>query len=485
MVTTASLLAFLLLGHHPFAEDGGIYAAAIEARMDPSLFPIGHAWVAAHTRFAGFVPAVAWLFQHLHLPLATGLLLLQIAALFATLAAALHLGILCFQQSAGARWGTIVIATAAGLPIAGTSLYLVDPYVTARTLTTPMLLWSLCALLERRTSRAAVLWCGAALLHPLMACWALLPIFFILCQRQRHPARWTAALILLALAMAASIVSFAPPDPPLVHTLAETRSYWFLTQWQWFEWIGAIAPLALLLFMGQSPHLSNQWTPAGRDLLKGVFLAGALALLIAGLFAPTPGRGTLLARLQPLRSFHEIYCVFLTLLGGMCLQWISSKIGRARAILPIVAIGIVMLVSQLSLYPSSSHLEMPWSTPANPWQQAFLWISQNTPNSALFALDANYIDLPGEDAQGFRAIALRSTLPDRAKDGGIASVVPALAPDWQRGVQAQADLSAIDDAQRRTNLLPLGVSWLVLPAQAKTSLACPYRNATVLVCTLD
>ena len=42
------------------------------------------------------------------------------------------------------------------------------------------------------------------------------------------------------------------------------------------------------------------------------------------------------------------------------------------------------------------------------------------------ALDAQYITKPGEDAQGFRAIAERSALPDYSKDGGVVTNKPEL-----------------------------------------------------------
>lgn len=484
LVTVASLFGFLILGHHPYSEDGGIYAAAVAGRMDPSLFPAGHAWVAAHTHFAWFVPLVAWMFRHLRISLAVGLVAVQIFGLVCTLAVALRLGRLCFAETSAARWGVVVLGMAAGLPVAGTSLYLVDPYVTARTLTTPLLLFALRMLLEDRIAWAVLLWGGAMLLHPLMACWGALPMLFVVCGRRAHPARWIAVLLAGVMMAAACVSMFAPPDAAVVHTLALTRGYWFLARWRWFEWVGAVAPLGLLLAMWHSRRLARLWTRSGVELIRAMVLAGSLALLAATLFASAPGQSTLLARVQPLRTFHELYFVFLLLLGGISLQWLGSRMGLGSAFATAVAIGVAMLVAQRSIYPASRHLEMPWSRPANAWQEAFLWVRENTPKEALFAMDADYIDAAGEDAQGFRAIALRSVLPDRAKDGGIASVMPSLAAEWQRGVQAQTGLDAMRDTERSGRLLPLGVDWLILPAQAETALPCPYRNGSVAVCRL-
>ena len=78
----------------------------------------------------------------------------------------------------------------------------------------------------------------------------------------------------------------------------------------------------------------------------------------------------------------------------------------------------------------------------NQFEQAFVWISRNTPKDAVFALDAQYITEPGEDAQGFRAIAERSVLPDFSKDGGVVTNKPELAAAWLQGQVAQAGLNA-------------------------------------------
>ena len=74
--------------------------------------------------------------------------------------------------------------------------------------------------------------------------------------------------------------------------------------------------------------------------------------------------------------------------------------------------------------------------------------ARNTPKDAVFALDAEYITKPGEDAQSFRAIAERSALPDFSKDGGVVTNKPELAAEWLQGQVAQAGLNAEPDAQQ-------------------------------------
>jgi len=107
-------------------------------------------------------------------------------------------------------------------------------------------------------------------------------------------------------------------------------------------------------------------------------------------------------------------------------------------------------------------------TPRNRWQQAFLWIRSGTPDNAIFALDNDYMENPGEDAQGFRASAERSAVADWYKDGGIASNFPQAALPWLQGSQATEHLNSATDAQRLARLKPFGVTWIVLPAEAST-----------------
>jgi hypothetical protein len=91
---------------------------------------------------------------------------------------------------------------------------------------------------------------------------------------------------------------------------------------------------------------------------------------------------------------------------------------------------------------------------------------------------------PGEDEQNFRAMAERSVLADY-KDEGLALVFPGDASNWYEQFQAQREIASMSDAERVGRLTPLGASWMMLPASARTALPCPYRNSAVLVCRLQ
>jgi hypothetical protein len=195
------------------------------------------------------------------------------------------------------------------------------------------------------------------------------------------------------------------------------------------------------------------------------------------------GGSLLLARLQVLRAFHFVYIAGVLLAGGM-LARVARRHKRAIAVLGLLLLGALFAGQRLT-YPESSHVEWPDRTPRNRWQQAFLWIRTSTPSDAIFALDNDYIESAGEDAQGFRAIAERSAVADWFKDGGIASNFPQAAALWWQGSTATAQLNSATDEQRLARLRPLGVTWIILPAQASTRFSCPFTNTRVLVCRLS
>jgi hypothetical protein len=151
-----------------------------------------------------------------------------------------------------------------------------------------------------------------------------------------------------------------------------------------------------------------------------------------------------------------------------------------------------MFYAQRQMYPATEHLELTGAVSRNAWVQAFAWIRQNTSPGSLFALDPHYVELPGEDFHGFRALAERSVLADYVKDGGMAARVPRLAPRWVKEVAAQTGWRNFQaaDFQRLKN--EFGVTWVILsrvdaasdPQNLPAEMTCPYQNQEVRVCRL-
>ena len=498
-----ALATLLLNGYHPLAEDGGLYVAGVQLTLNPALFPHYAVFVSEHLHFSVFAPVLAFFVHFTHLSLAWVLLLTDLFSLCLTFYAAHRILQRTISGEAAQFAGLCLLAAFWTLPIAGTSLLLMDPYVTARSLSTPVSLLAVAFALEDRPSFRPLLWSAfclilAAAFHPLMATYALafILVLRLSCLRQRYVAY--ALLTLSALTLATILQTIAPTETPAIIAAEKSRYYWFLSQWQWFELLGLAGPLAVLAaLLTRYRKQSDPLNAAAATLCRASIAIACIATLVVLLFAHEGSRSHLVARMQPLRVFLLIYAIMTLLLGATLTQLaletrqrLQSQVGRsALTALPtilIVALAGTMFYVQRQTFPASEHLEFPWLAQhnPNPWVQAFLWTRDNTPPDALFALDTKYVNEDGEDAQTFRPIALRSALPDFSKDGGEAAITPSLATQWLKGSDAQTNLSTETDAVRDARLLPLGVTWMVLHAAAPTAHQCPYNNGVIKVCSL-
>ena len=122
-----AVFAFVVAGYHPFSEDGGVYAAGVKWLLRPELYPVATEFVTEHLRFSMFARTVAGLVRGTHLPLEWVLLGLYFGGIWATLAAGWMVASRCAAGAVG-RWGAVaLLACWLTLPIAGTSLMLMDP----------------------------------------------------------------------------------------------------------------------------------------------------------------------------------------------------------------------------------------------------------------------------------------------------------------------------------------------------------------------
>jgi hypothetical protein len=507
-VTALTFLALLVHGYHPYAEDGGVYLPEIKRLLDPGLYPHGAEFVVGHLRYSLFAPAMAGLVRVSQFSLEMVLLVVQVAAFWTTLFAAWLLAARCYG-SREARGGAVtLLAVWMTLPIAGTSLMLMDPYVTARSLSTPCVLLALAGALNfilprfeteedsgEDRWRGLALGCaglvGAALMHPLMAAYGLGAVAWLaaVLTGSRKLRVWrSVGLGLAAVAIAGGLQLSAPQESDAYKRVVLTRDYWFLSQWHWYEVIGLVAPLVILSVVAMGGRTKGDAARVG--LARMALGAGGTAIVVAGLFARTGTATHLVARMQPLRIFQVVYVVMTLLLGA----WLGERVlkGRpARWLAVFSVLAGVMVMAERRTFPASRHLELPYALSGdelvdegNAYQRAFAWIGGNTPKDAVFAMDAQYITKPGEDAQSFRAIAGRSVLPDFSKDGGVVTNKPRLAAEWLRGQEAQAELGSEPDERRIAMLRPLGVTWVVLEREAVTAFACAYANEAVKVCRL-
>lgn len=461
--------ALLVHGYHPWAEDAEIYVPGIETILHPELFPFNARFFEAHAHATLFPYVIAESVRISRLHLEAALFVWQVISVFLLLLACWQLSGACFTDPK-VRWaGVVLVAALLTMPVAGTALYIMDQYLNPRNLSACAAIFAIANALDQKYVQAALFLIFAGAIHPLMSVFAFSLCILLLLMRKTSSG-FFAALMPFG-------ISFEAPTKAY-HQVALTRSYFYVTRWHWYEWLGVIGPMALLWWFSRLAK-ARQWRNVGllcRALLvyQAIYLASALMLSI-------PARFEALARLQPMRSLYLLYLVMLLLSGGVLAEFVlKNHIWRWVAL--FVPLCAVMFITQRTLFPADAHIEWPGAGSKNQWVQAFSWIRDNTPVNAVFALDPEYMEIPGEDEQGFRAIARRSRTADAVKDSGAVSMFPEMADEWWRQLQAQSGWRNFDQAQFRRLQAEYGVTWLVLQQPGIAGLDCPYHNQAVLVC---
>ncbi|MFZ0731268.1 MAG: hypothetical protein WAM79_02975 [Candidatus Sulfotelmatobacter sp.] len=471
--------AMLIQGYHPFAEDAEIYLPGVERILNPALFPTGREFFESHASMTLFPNLIAFSLHVTHLPFEVGLMLWQVASIFLLLLACWQLSGILFP-SARARWGAVcMVAGLLTIPVAGTALYLMDQYLNPRNLAAFASVFALSGILQKKYIRALLWIAFAACVHPLMwvfpfsfgALWIVLEEI----ERRYGTARE------VGIAVAGSLVPgipFAPQASAAYHESAKMHAYFYIQDWQWYEWLGAVAPLALLWWFSQTAK-KRQWTLLARAC-RAFAIYGVIYILVS-LAVDLPARFQTLARIQPMRSLHLLYIFLFICIGGFLGEFILKR-SAWRWLVLFVPMGVGMFVAQRELFPATAHIEWPGRAPKNPWEQAFVWIRDNTPTGAIFALDPNYMHLPDEDILGFRCIAERSRLADLTKDGGVVSMFPPLGEEWWQQVQAQSPWKNFQASDFERLREKYGVSWVVLQQPGVAALDCAFQNSAVRVC---
>jgi hypothetical protein len=381
LLTPAVLLVH---GYHPLADDGAVYVTGIKKLANPGLYQTDAVFALSPTHLSVFAHLLAPLLRWM--PLLDLLLFCQLASILLYLLGSWRVANQLFSTRR-ARWGAVLLAACCfTLPVAGTSLSIMDPYVTARSFSTPLGLFALAAVLEEDWAWY-VFWIAlAALLHPLMAAYSAIAMISVAgCQRRL----WRSLCLFYGLGflLCAAIFIAQPPElkrmceyppkktagPPTalrsaseersvvfgtkgrgglrpsfsahvrwcehgapvqscgdrtrlegeacgipstgggdgsqervpsqsaLNRAALSRSYFFLSSWNWYEYPGLLIPLLLLAAAGTNKHAP--WRI--RALAIAATLMGGCALLISLCFVHRSG-SLLLARLQVLRGFQFV-----------------------------------------------------------------------------------------------------------------------------------------------------------------------------------
>jgi len=486
-----SAAAMLVHGYHPYVEDAEIYLPGIKKLLNPSLYPQNAGFFNSHAGMTIFPNLIAASIRITHLPFDLALLAWQFACIFGLLAACWKLGRTVFGEGVESWGGVALVASLFTMPVAGTALNIMDQYLSSRSLAAAAVLTMVAYAVERRWLGAACWALASAAVHPLMFMFggSFVMVYLLMSRPALEREETSRGKVLAAEAvMGALFIPFAlfPPMSASYHQALQSRWYFFLARWEWFEWLGLLAPFAILWFfgrVGRSRALFKMETLCRALNVFGLIFALASLLTIPAAFE----RFTLL---QPMRYLYLTYIVMFVLAGGLLARYVLQR--RVwRWLLLFVPLCTGMVYAERQLFPATPHLEMPGSSSSNAWVQGFVWIRQNTPADAYFALNPEHMRLSGEDQHGFRALAERSMLADNVKDSGAVTMFPKLAESWKEQTTAQAGWKSFGRADFARLHQTFGVDWVVLDSSSAAfenpsdaGLTCPY-NQTQKVCRIE
>jgi hypothetical protein len=219
------------------------------------LFPHNAAFFQSHAGMTLFPDLIAGSLRLTHVSPEIGLLGWQLLSIFLVLWGSFRIAALCFREKQAIWCGVGIVACLLTLPVAGTALYVMDQYLTPRSLSTPLALHAVAWALERQRLRALL--CAGAIgaIHPLMGVFAVswLALFVLLSDgaairnaiagwfrssgwvREQAPE----AGILFPLAM-------FPAITPAYRKALLTHPYFLLNHWEWYEWLGIVGPFLIL-----------------------------------------------------------------------------------------------------------------------------------------------------------------------------------------------------------------------------------------------
>lgn len=477
-------LGLAVMGYHPGFEDDGIYLTAVKFKLNPTLYSHDSGFFRFQMQASYFDTWVAGFVRWTGIPVAATELFWQFASIALVVFGCWAIARRLFPETR-AQWAGVALVTAMfTLPAAGTALYLVDQHLHPRTIATGLILLAVSRILAGKSWQAVPFLLLAILLHPLMAAFGISFCSFlamVLLEPKPHwLRRWHGAgQSAIAVFFVPLGWVFEPPNPAWRQSL-EMRKYLFLYRWEWYEWLGALAPLVLFWLLWRIARKRGE-TLLARFALA-VFIYGVFHQAVAMILQGFPALIRLIP-LQPMRFLHLTY-FFLMLVGGCLLGKYLLKASVWRWAVFLLVINAGMFASQRMQFSSIEHLELPGRASANPWLQAFAWIRQNTPSDAFFALDPEYLAAPGEDYHSFRALAERSQLADKIKDGSVVTQVPELSEVWKQQLQAQKGWAHFQLADFERLKTEFGVNWVLVAYPQPSGLDCQWHNNSLAVCRI-
>ncbi len=316
-----TFIALLIHGYHPYAEDAEIYLPGILKVLNPSLFPANAQFFGEHAGHTLYPNLIAFSVRATHLPLPSAAFMWHLISIFLLLAGSWRLASAFFEDER-ARWAAVALMAALlTLPIAGTALYILDQYLNPRNLAAFSAIFAVAEVLHRKYWRSALWLIFAALVHPLMASFAIaFCAWLFILRRYRPRALGFAALLPFGLTL--------DPPPAAYHEVARRQPYFYIQRWEWYEWLGVIGPLLLFWWLARfARRQENENLELVSRAMVPFILAGLAGALVLGI----PARFEALARLEPLRCLALTYMVLIVIGGGLLGQYVLQVEGMAVA----------------------------------------------------------------------------------------------------------------------------------------------------------
>ena len=482
-----TLAALFIHGYHLGIEDQAIYLPGVKYDLNPALYPHDAEFFLPQVRPTLIDELAAGTAKLAHVGVPGSVFFWHLLSLVLFLAGALRVARRCFERDREAWAGVGLLTVLLTIPVTGTALYIVDQYLHPRTLATAFILFAIPEVFDRRWVRAIVLVFLAALVHIQMAFFGALYLVFlaVLPWLQKSPPFASRKVGHPAFLLGFPLATLFEPGSPAWREAMLTREQHFLLKWQWYEWLGIFAPLALLWWIASMTARSwrqDDVSSFRATLCKTLVWYGSFCFLVA-LIVTIPQRLERLTPYQPMRGFHLVYLLMFLVIGGLVFERVlHARVWLYGLILVSTAIG--MFAAQRELFSGTVHIEWPGRDTGNRWVRAFVWIRDNTPQGAYFAIDPRYMQKSGEDEHGFRAWAERSVLADWDKDPGVICLFPALAPKWQEQVHAQEGFPNFGRDELMRLRGRFGSDWVVADHSLGLS-ACPYQKDGIYVCRIE
>jgi len=467
------------MGYHPGIEDDGVYLTAVKSDLNPALYPHDSAFFRVQLQATLFDRWMAGFVRYTHVPVAAAELLFQFASIALILAACWSIARTLFDDERVQWAGVALTAAMLTLPVSGTAIYLADQHLHPRNMATALVLLAVSCILRGRLWQAVPLLLVSFVLHPIMALLGISFSFFLTMAMLEPVHAWLRSLR-DALASAVPLGWIFESPTASWRRALETRSYYFLYSWTWYEWLGAVGPLVLFWLLWRIALKRGEAKLA--QFALAVFAYGVVHQLASMIIIGSPAL-VRLAPMQPMRFLHLIY-VFMVLVGGCLIgkYFLKASALRWAAFLGIASFG--MFASQRALFAATPHFEFPGTRPTNPWLESFAWIRNNTPVNAYFALDPKYLAAPGEDYHSFRALAERSMLADMIKDPAVVTQVPELGPDWEKQTEAQVGWQHFEMADFHRLKSDFGVDWILVAYPEPAGFQCKWHNEMLAACEI-